>query len=315
MENSSEFLNNTENRQEIEPRLEEVRIFRVRHGDSVYDEHTKGRLNIDDENLDLTEKGLKDLQNAAQTIGENIDPNIDMVAVISSARRRAESGKEIVEEYLKRKFGENILIQVPLGGKNKDKDRSIQHRVDSMKMVDKEGNLVDTDDQRYPDMFNEFARILTEETKEAGMKQTAGFLAKSEGTGQSEAAKAFEPFSNVQERSRHQLSLLIRAANLIQPKIAEKFSKRLNIVQIEHNETLDELYEVASGGKISVKNDTGAEKGEVVMLTVPLKKYEEAGEAKDEIKVDFLNRKEEIPPSMIKFDRDKKQFIKGIGNL
>jgi hypothetical protein len=102
-----------------------------------------------------------------------------------------------------------------------------------------------------------------------------------------------EPSADVRKRATSQLAYLVRIAHTIQPGS----KKQIVIVQTEHEETMDPVFEEASEGRFTVKKVTGAQKGEVIEIRIPVKG--------DEIEVDFIDRNEK---STIKFDYLKRRL-------
>lgn len=286
---------------ESEPELGYIKVYRVRHGRSVYHEHFIGKGNISPAEPDLTEEGTEDIENAAETIEKRIDPNRDVVVLISSSRRRAESAAGQIASRLKKTFKDQNIVQEIDMTDSKYKKR--QESFTSVNLVDEQGKPVKTDDPRYPKLFAAEAAHLIEAAAQKKMP-TAGLMAASPDT----QFGHFEKTADLNERVRTHLARLMLISRMKQPELA-KTGKRLVIIEVEHNETLDELYEMASNGEYSLKNrtpdgkGTGAQEGEVIELLIPSDKKSNV------IRVNFLGEGRSKDERRIIFDPRKKEFL------
>jgi broad specificity phosphatase PhoE len=290
---------NPEKQFEVEPELRFIKVYRVRHGKSVYHEHTEGKNNIPEDELDLTSEGVRDIEKAAEIIKEHIDPKRDTVVLISSPRRRAKSAIKIIGDRLGEAFKDQNIIQTLADNPKYEK------RLESFasaNLVDENGKPIKTDDSRYPKLFAEQVPRLKDMAKEAGLP-TSGFLA----SHPDEQFGQFERTIDLNKRIRRHLTLLVLAARIKQPQLA-KLGKRLVIIEVEHNETLDEMYEKASKGKYTFKTKTpdekgtGAVEGEVLEMLIPSDKNS------NEIRVNFLGEGREKDEKIIAFDSRKREF-------
>lgn len=288
-----------ENQAETEPELQYIKVYRVRHGKSVYHEHYEGRDNISEDEMDLTPEGVQQIEEAGETIKSRIDPKRDLIVLISSPRRRAESAIKIIGSQLKDTFGEDV-IQTLNTEDLKYKKR--QAAIASVNLLDEKGEIVETNDPRYPKLFAVEAVQLIETADKAGMP-TAGYLA----THGNEQVGQFEKTDDLLHRNRTHLARLMLIARLKQPELAKQ-GKRLVIIQTEHNETLDEIYEKASAGKYSLKTKTENKKGtgaieaEVVELLIP------SDRKSNEIQVHFLGEGRDKDEKKVVFDPRTKEF-------
>lgn len=286
---------------ESEPELGYIKVYRVRHGRSVYHEHYTGKGNISPDEPDLTEEGTEDIENAAETIEKRIDPNRDMVVLISSSRRRAESAAGRIGRRLKETFkGRDIVQEIDT---TDPKYKKRQEAFTSVNLVDEQGKPIKTDDPRYPHLFAAEKVHLVEAAAREELP-TAGFLASRPDT----QFGRFEKTDDLNERVRTHLARLMLISRMKQPELAKE-GKRLVIIEVEHNETLDEIYEKASGGEYSLKNrtsdskGTGAREGEVIELLIPSDKKSNV------IRVNFLGEGRAKDERRIIFDPRKKDFL------
>jgi len=83
-------------KKEKEP-WQHIKVFRVRHGNTPYHEQLEG---IPGDKIDLTEKGIKEIENAAEKISSNIDKDQDIVCFGFSPRKRTIDSANIIRTYL-----------------------------------------------------------------------------------------------------------------------------------------------------------------------------------------------------------------------
>lgn len=289
-----------ENQAEVEPELQYIKVYRVRHGKTAYDEHYHGRDNLPEDATDLTEEGIEQIKKAATTIKNRIDEKKDLVVLISSPRRRAESAIKIIESSLREAFPEGDVIQNLDRESPKYKKRQLA--IESVNLVDEGGGRVETNDPRYPQLFSLEAAKLFEISGNEGMT-TSGYLA----TYPDKQFGQFEKTEDLRNRTRIHLARLMLTARLKQPELAKK-GKRLVIIEVEHNETLDEIYEKASAGKYTIQSKTedgkgtGAIEGEVVELLIP------SNRTSNEIRVNFLGEGRNKDEKKLYFDPRTKEF-------
>lgn len=272
---------------EKDPKLQEIVVFRVRHGESAYHEHTGGRHALPDDDPDLTEEGIRDVENAAEAIIGHIHPESDIVVLLHSPRRRAESAASIIGQKLKERYGKDVVYELPA----EQKHHETQTRVTSFEIVDESGEVVPIDAPRYPDLFNTQLEGLAAVAAEEDIP-TGGYIA-------SHGFKGFENYADVIKRTRNQLTYLVRIARTIQPKIAKQYGKRLVIVETEHNESLDDLAEQASNGEYTLKKGTGIDPGEVVAITIPV--------VGNSLKINFPSRSD-MTETTLEYDPTRRKF-------
>ncbi len=247
-----------------------IKVFRVRHGDTEYYEHTQEKeLGPDD--FDITSKGEGQMRTAAETIERELNKDEDVVCIVTSPRIRTQNGKKIIGEYLKDR---GFLLW------NDARMDKPQDRVRNIDVYGEDGDVVPVGDEQYPEIFNQVIADLEERTPE-NMSRDA-YMRK-------DGHEKLESFEDIGKRSRRQLSGFMRIAKRIQPKL----DRRIVIIQLEHCETLDDFYEQASSGEYAMINDSGPSKGDVVELDIPVDG--------DEIRVEFLE-KEVGKKRKIKFD-------------
>lgn len=259
----------SENQQEKENAFPSLRVFSVRHGDTLYLEQIRG--DVKDEEVDLTEKGVAQITASAEKIAQRIDKSESIVWVIGSPRKRTRDSAEIIRTYL-RDNGFQVYDDV--------KQREDHDRVRSVDVLDEEQAAIDPKDPKYVEKIAEVMASFPQgvvPTQYVTLNNVSGL----------------EPSVDVRKRATSQLAYLMRIAHTIQPGS----KKQIVIVQTEHEETMDPVFEEASEGRFTVKKVTGAQKGEVIEISIPVKG--------DEINVDFIDRNEK---STIKFDYLKRRF-------
>jgi len=256
-----EKLDNLEKRET--PKWRDIKVFRVRHGDSKYNEHLK--TDREDEK-DLTELGIQQSLEAAKTIESQLDKDNDIICFAFSPRYRTKSTGEVIKNYLNSK---GFLIY-------KDpKEREIQERVRGADLLDYNGSSVEPGEKKHAEIY--FKRL----------KEAFAIMPRGESIAkfwlQGEIDMLEKP-SKVKKRTRDQLTFLMRIARKIQPKI----DKHIVIIEVEHEETIDELLKVASQGELGILKDSGLGKGEVIQLNIPIKG--------DEISIKLLDRDIKLSP-------------------
>lgn len=236
-----------DNEQKIEkiPQWESIRVFRVRHGDTPYKEQLGG---LEEGGIDLTEKGVQQLEEAANEIAERLDKEGDVISIISSPRQRARDSADIIRR---------ILIERGFSVWEDPKERIEQDRIRSTDLFNDEDEIIHVDDPKYVEGWSKIAADMPQQLQQG---ETGTQLWKRGGIASTEKSE------DVYSRSRDQLTFLTRIARQIQPKV----DKHIVIIQVEHEETMDDLLEVASGGKLGIAAGSGSEKGEVFELDIPV---------------------------------------------
>lgn len=269
-----ERINEIDNLEKREmPKWKDIKIFRVRHGDSKYNEHLKA---IKENESDLTDQGAQQSLEAAKTIEQQLDKDKDIICLAYSPRYRAKNTGEIVKDHL---ASRGFLIY-------KDaKEREKQKRVRGADLLDYNGLSVEPKEERH-------AEVYQKRLKEAFASMPRGeSLAKYWLQGE---VDILEKPESVKKRTRNQLTFLMRIARNIQPKI----DKHIVIIEVEHEETIDELLKVASREELGILKDSGLEKGEVMQLNIPIEG--------DEISIRLLNRDIDLKP--VHYDHIKRIF-------
>lgn len=226
----------------------EVRLFRVRHGVSAYKEHEKTLQEGED---DLTEEGIRQIEQSADRISDMLDPATDIVAVISSTRRRAIDSASIIRERLTQKG-----FTVWDDPKKRDKRDDIR----SADLEAADNSSVPIRDPRYLEAMREIseASVMLEEGYMKAWAQEA-----------QPASKQYhrESYDSISKRSRDHLALLMRVARRVQPAIG----RHLVIIEVEHSESIAEFLDIASGGTQSLRG-SGYEipNGNFVELSLPV---------------------------------------------
>ncbi|MBU4257299.1 histidine phosphatase family protein [Candidatus Parcubacteria bacterium] len=266
-----EEINNIEKREPS--KWEDIKVFRVRHGDSKYNEHMK--TGKEDKN-DLTETGIQQALDAAKTIESQLNKDNDIICFAHSPRFRAVNTMVVVKEYL---ASRGFLIYEDI------KERERQERIRGADLVDYEGSIVAPEDEKHSELYLK------------RMKESFKSMPRGESLGKYSMLGEIEMFEdpeNVKKRARNQLTFLMRVAQNIQTKI----DKHIVIVQVEHEETIDETLKISSQGKLGILKDEPIGKGEVMQLNIPTKG--------DEIKAKLLNKDVELKP--LHYDYIKRIF-------
>lgn len=264
-------INNLEKRESS--KWEDIKVFRVRHGDSKYNEHMK--TGEEDKN-DLTEAGIQQALDAAKKIEKQLDKANDIICFAHSPRFRAENTMKIIKEYLSLR-GFSIYEDI--------KERERQERVRGADLVDYDGSVVSIEDEKHSELYLK------------RMKESFQVMPRGQSLGKYSMLGEIEMFEepeNVKKRARNQLTFLMRAAQKIQAKI----DKHIAVIQVEHEEAIDEILKISSQGELGILKDEPIGKGEVMQLNIPTKG--------DEIKVKLLNKDVELKP--LHYDYIKRIF-------
>jgi bisphosphoglycerate-dependent phosphoglycerate mutase len=263
--------------------IEYMTVFRVRHGDTEYREQFKGEMHDD-----LTELGKEQIRLSAESIRRRIDPERDIVWVISSPRIRTLDSKKIIEDTLQASGVEiwDGTRVTKRGGKHEaifERIRNFDFLTDGNGV---EAEVVSTDDSRYPEIFKKVVSDLESESSGVAASQQAHL---------SEHPQLEKSVDRV-SRTRNQLTYLMRIARTIQPKL----NKRIVIIQAEHTESIDDLIENATRGIRTEKKMTGISKGGIVEVHFP------TDQKSNEIDVIFPDSHDEH--YTIGYDPDKRIF-------
>lgn len=260
-------------------KIENMIVFRLRHGETDYHEHT-GEKKLNPGECDITETGRKMMEKDAEIIMQQIDKNNDIICVVSSPRIRAKNGKDIIEHELRLR-GYNVwegdVVDEP------------QKFIRGLDMYDSDGEVIDLEDSEYSVAYNKMVEEM-EKIKPVDQSHEQ-FYSQLEDD-------RLETVKSAGERARYQLSKFVRIARNVQLKI----NKRIVIVEIEHCETLNDIYSEASSGEYSMEKDTGPARGEMIRLDIP------TDSSSDEIGVKFLGENRKNKESVVKYDYLRKKF-------
>lgn len=117
---SGEFPRFPEKKERKEDASSEPIIFFVRHGASNYE----------GEGLDITEEGVRQMEEVAEFFANSLDKDKDVLVLISSLKARARGSLMVLRKKLE-EFGFKI-VQLP-------KDKEYRERLSGMNTMDKEG--------------------------------------------------------------------------------------------------------------------------------------------------------------------------------
>ena len=256
------------------PSWKNIKVFRVRHGQTPYHEQLKGIP--DEDTIDLTEQGIKEIEEAAENISQKLNKNEDVVCIVHSPRKRTRDSAQIIRKYL---TDRDFIVWDDL------KEREAQNRVRSTDIFDSESKPISHDEPTYAPAFRELLSKIKESVPSG---RTATQHWKKGGI------DVLETPESVGQRSKDQLALLMRVAHTIQPKV----DKHIVVVELEHEETLDDIVSHATAGETSIQKGSGPKTGEVFELEIPV--------AGDEINIKSLNR--DIQAKPVHFDYLKREF-------
>lgn len=266
-----------EKKEAPKPKWESMRVFRVRHGDTIYREQSHDK-SLKPKNMDLTEKGKQQILEDAKKIASILNKENDIVCVVASPAERAMNGKQIITDYLE-KEGFDIWQD--------SRADEPQNRVKNLDVINEKGEVVDIQDSEYPEYYFLIKKYFDEETPEDISRMK--FVAQHK-------HENLEKFDSSAERARNQLTKMVRVARNVQPQA----EKHIVVVQIEHSETLDDFYTQASKGKYAYNKDTGPNLGEVVQIDIPVDKDN------PELTVNFIDRKDN--KNKVKYNHIKREF-------
>ena len=256
------------------PSWKNMKVFRVRHGNTPYNEQLKGVQ--DNETIDLTEQGVREIEEAAENIAQRLNKDEDVVCVVHSPRKRTRDSAQIIRNYLTDR-GFTVW--------DDPKEREEQYRVRSTDILDSESQPISHNEPAYAPAFRELLSSLKQSVPPGS---TATQHWKQGGI------DVLETPENVGQRSKDQLAFLMRIAHTIQPKV----DKHIVVVELEHEETLDDIVSHATDGATSIQGGSGPKTGEVFELEIPV--------VGDEINIKSLNR--DIQAKPVHFDYLKRDF-------
>jgi broad specificity phosphatase PhoE len=121
-----------------------IKVFRVRHGNTPYNEQLKGVP--DESEIDLTEQGIKEIEQAAENISQRLNKDEDIVCVIYSPRKRTRDSAQIIRKYLTDK---SFTVWEDI------KRREEQDRIRSTDILDSDFNPIYHDEPAYAPAFRE----------------------------------------------------------------------------------------------------------------------------------------------------------------
>jgi len=240
-------MNFEQKEQKEQVNLNNIKVFRVRHGESNYDELSKE--NIDAENSDLTDEGVKSLEKTSEKLLEILNPETDLIVIASSERRRAMASAEIIDRKLREA---NFTIwEDPKQEERNGKARNIRSKINDMEIIDKESKkVVKPGDEKYWEASGDaWAKHLGENPeipiKDAYPLWFKGELERLDGEQYESDSK-----KEIDKRSKEHLAFLMKVSQKFQPKLAKE-NKRIVIIEVEHGESLDSLSQKLSESKVS----------------------------------------------------------------
>lgn len=251
-----------------------IKVFRVRHGNTPYNEQLKGVP--DESEIDLTEQGIREIEQAAENISQRLNKDEDVVCVVHSPRKRTRDSAQIIRNY---------LVDRGFTVWDDPKEREEQTRVRSTDILNSESQPIPHNEPAYAEAFRE---LLSNIKQSVPPGSTATQYWKQGGI------DALETPESVGQRSKDQLAFLMRVAHTIQPKV----DKHIAIVELEHEETLDDIVSNATDGSTSIREGNGPKTGEVFELEIPV--------VGDEVHIKSLNR--DIEAKSFHFDYLKRDF-------
>ncbi len=256
------------------PSWQNIKVFRVRHGHTPYNEQLKGIP--DDDTIDLTEQGIKEIEASAENISQRLNKDEDVVCVVYSPRKRTRDSAQIVKNY---------LIDRGFTVWDDPKEREDQYRVRSTDILNSESQPISHNEPAYAPAFRELL---------SSLKQSVPHGSTATQHWKQGGVDVLETPESVDKRSKDQLAFLMRVAHTIQPKV----DKHIVVVELEHEETLDDVVSHATDGVTSIQGGSGPKTGEVFELEIPV--------VGDEINIKSLNR--DIQAKPVHFDYLKRDF-------
>lgn len=267
-----EKTHNQESCEEFSDKL--LTVYRVRHGETNYKEHTS--LDGTDVDWDLTETGRDTIQRSAEAIANELDPERDIVLLATSVRKRTQNSLDIIRQELAEQ-GFDVRY---------DDDRSIRDWLQGTDILDDAGDPIPLGTPEHAEEYADLAAM-----PDLNERRERGELTN------------IESPEAVNDRARKHMALLTRFAN--QLKFPE--GKRMVVVEAEHEETLDELLSRASHGARSMANGNSSVRGEVLKLGIPRER--EAEERTVEVSVESLTGDEISPaPATVQFNYLDRRF-------
>lgn len=226
-----------------------MKVFRVRHSETEYKELFGGELKEGD--FDLTDKGMEQIEAAAQRIAAKLDRDNDVICIISSPIRRTRDSAKIMREYF---HANNYEVW------EDPKGRTTHPRIRAVDFLDENGQALEPGDENYTENIKRIIKEI-DRMKPEGMPSEEFYYNNSEKIPQG------EKYEDVKKRVATHMRGLQMVARSIQPKV----KKRIVIVQLEHGETVDAMLENASSRQLTGKKGTGAKNAEILELTIPVK--------------------------------------------
>jgi broad specificity phosphatase PhoE len=277
---TGELFESLEKREQA--RFKSTVVYRIRHGKTEYHEHLHQYDKMAD-GLDITKEGEQMMVDNAGKImkREEMHKEDTIFCVVASPRIRAQNGKKIIEDELK-KNGFSVWDDPRM-------DRP-QNLVRNFDFFDNDGEQVHVEDEKHPEYFQKAFDYLANEIPE-------GLTAEQHALHHN--LPNVETYGSAGARARRQLSKFVRVARKIQPNI----ERRVVIIQIEHKETLSDFFDQASAGDYSMEKSKGPKKGEMVRLEIP------TDSNSNELEVDFLDEDRDNKVRKIKYDHIKKEFM------
>ncbi len=234
---------------EREPRFDGIKVFKVRHGQSNYEEL---RGEISDKTVDITEKGIEQIKKTAEYLKSRIDKENDVVVFAHSPRRRAVDSMKIIYDILK-KEGFNVVDDL--------KNREVRVKMDNAKLFDENNNVIEPGTREYADaawkvIENEFEKYGDDWFEKSWMKNEKKRIKRH--------GYEMESLHEVKKRSKDHLAFLMRMAKRVQPG---NTNGNIVLIEVSHGENMQDFLEHASGNDF----DGEIENGGVVEMFIPSK--------------------------------------------
>jgi len=232
-----------------------MKVFRVRHGKSEYEELTG---EISDSTIDITPEGVKQIEATTSYLESVLDKSKDVIVFGYSPRRRAIDSMRIIYNKLK-ESGFNVV--------DDSRKRELRNKLDSIRLLDKQGQVIEPGTNEYGDSFLE---VRKESYEKYGNNWFQEVLAKNKDERIQNDTHSLESLAEVEERSLDHLSFLMRVSKKFQSKLATE-GKRLVVIEIAHGEGIAEIIDRSTDGEKSISNNWGIENGGVVEMDIPVK--------------------------------------------
>ncbi len=272
--------------------LKEIKVFRVRHGNSEYKEIQENTLELADDELDLTEKGIKELEQTAEHLASTLNPETDVIVIASSERRRAVSSAAIIKNKL---VDSGFTIwNDPVAEKGR-KTRTVTGRLNDMEIMEqKSGKIIPPLSKDYWDASGDVWQEYIKEESTISPKDVYPMWRDGKIERLSGDTYTSDSIQDINLRSANHLALLMRIAKKFQPRLSAD-GKRLVIIEAEHGESLNDF---ASKAKV----EKAVSHGGYMELAVPIDS--------DEINVKTWDINDgEKSAETVHFDAQKRKFI------